>query len=270
MQAQIERRQRPDRHVPVAHQNRRRHLLSGLIKCSRCGASSMISGKDYYRCACQKGRGTCTNTIAVLKEPVEAATLAALQSDLLTAEHARLFAEEFARETARMDAASWQQDKVATDGLAVVAHEIDNLAANMLTWVVSATFLTLLAEREADNASLERRLSSNMKAPTTTTILPHAALLQLFQQKVSKLRETLDAEIIRGEAAEILSTLIESVTIHPKGGHGPEAEVVAKVSDLLAWATNDNTAPKGGVCSSIAVVAGTRTGRCTTSPVISI
>ena len=55
-----------------------------------------------------------------------------------------------------------------------------------------------------------------------------------------------------------MSTLIESVTIYPDGEHGPEAEVVAKVSALLAWATNDNAAREGGVMSSSAmVVAGT-------------
>ena len=54
-----------------------------------------------------------------------------------------------------------------------------------------------------------------------------------------------------------MSTLIESVTICPEGPHGPEAEVFAKVSNLMAFATNDNAAPKGGVSSSIALVAGT-------------
>ena len=47
------------------------------------------------------------------------------------------------------------------------------------------------------------------------------------------------------------------MTIYPNGDHGREAEVVAKVGDLLTWATNDNAAPKGGVASSIALVAGT-------------
>jgi site-specific DNA recombinase len=54
-----------------------------------------------------------------------------------------------------------------------------------------------------------------------------------------------------GEDAEILSTLIKSVTIYPDSLHGPEAEVVAKLSDLMAFATNDDAAPKGGVSSSM-------------------
>jgi hypothetical protein len=53
-----------------------------------------------------------------------------------------------------------------------------------------------------------------------------------------------------------LSTLIESVTIYPDGEHGPEAEVVAKVSALLVWATDDNAAREGGVVV-LALVAGT-------------
>jgi hypothetical protein len=58
----------------------------------------------------------------------------------------------------------------------------------------------------------------------------------------------------------VRATLIESVTIYPNGEHGPEAEaeVVAKVSDLLAFATNDNAAREGGVMSSsVELVAGT-------------
>lgn len=67
-----------------------------------------------------------------------------------------------------------------------------------------------------------------------------------------------------------MDQLIESVTIYPDGANGPEAEVVARVADLAAYATNDNAAPKGGVASSITVVAGARTGRCTTSFAIEI
>ena len=59
----------------------------------------------------------------------------------------------------------------------------------------------------------------------------------------------LDAETVRGEAAEILSTIIESVTIYPGGPHGLDAEVIATVSDLMAFAINDNAAPRGGVSS---------------------
>ncbi len=58
----------------------------------------------------------------------------------------------------------------------------------------------------------------------------------------------------------MIDKLIESVTIYPDGANGPEAEVVANVSELAAFALNDNAAPgRGGVMSatsSMVLVAG--------------
>jgi site-specific DNA recombinase len=257
VQAQIEQRLRPSTDVPVARQNRRKHLLSGLIRCSCCGSGYTISGKDYYRCAGQKERGTCSNTVSVRKGPLETATLSILQYQLLTEDHARLFADEFGREMARLTSISARQDQSIIDRLAVVTREIDTLAANMLAAAASPALLKLLGDREAEKARLEGQLSTPTAVVPSATILSHPAVQQLFEEKVGRLREALDAETVRGEAAEILSTLIESVTIFPDGRDGPEAEVVAKVSDLVNFATNDNAAPRGGDRSSMVVVAGT-------------
>jgi hypothetical protein len=53
-------------------------------------------------------------------------------------------------------------------------------------------------------------------------------------------------------------TLIESVTIYPHGEHGPEAEVVARVSDLVVFVTNDNAAREGGDCGFVRFGCGDR------------
>jgi site-specific DNA recombinase len=89
-------------------------------------------------------------------------------------------------------------------------------------------------------------------------VVPAAVLLSRFQEKVAKLRATLDHDEIRGEAAGTLSTSIKSVTAYPAGEHGPGAEVVAKVSDLIAYAANENSPERGraGGCS-LKLVAGT-------------
>ncbi|WP_162236841.1 recombinase family protein [Sphingomonas sp. Leaf208] len=257
VQTQIEQRSRPSTDIPVARQNRRKHLLSGLIRCSCCGSGYTISGKDYYRCAGQKERGTCSNTVSVRKGPLETATLSILQQQLLTEDHARLFADEFRREMVRLTSTSARQDQSIIDHLAVVTREIDTLAANMLAAVASPALLKLLGDREAEKARLEAQLNTPTAVAPSATILSPPAVQQLFKEKVGRLREALDAETVRGEAAEILSTLIESVTIYPDGRDGPEAEVVAKVADLVAFATNDNAAREGGMSSSMKLVAGT-------------
>ena len=168
-----------------------------------------------------------------------------------------MFVEEFEREMARIQTSTTQQDETASDRLVVVSREINNLSANMLTGVLSSTLLKLLSDREAEKARLEASLVKHEPNALGVEILPHPAVLRLFEQKVGKLRETLDNEAVRGEAAEILSRLIESVTIYPHEPNGPEAEVVARVADLVAFAINDNAAPKGGGSCSMVVVAGT-------------
>ncbi|MEA1086459.1 recombinase family protein, partial [Sphingomonas sp. CD22] len=246
---QIERRQLSNNENSV-RQKRKKHLLSGLIRCSCCGSNYTISGADYYRCAGQKERGTCSNIISVRKGPLETATLAVLQHHLMTEDHAKLFLEEFEREVARVNQSRDQRDEVTATRLNGVRQELENLTANLLQGVLSPTLQTLLASREAERALLEARLAAP-SASSSADILPHPMLLRRFKEKVAALRETLNDEAVIGEAAEVLETLIESVTIYPDGPHGPEAEVVAKVSDLMSWATNDNAAREGGDCSSI-------------------
>jgi site-specific DNA recombinase len=254
--AQIEQRQRPQLDAPLGRQNRKKHLLSGLIRCSVCGSNYTISGKDYYRCAGQKERGTCGNTVSVRKATVEHATLAVFQHHLFTPDNARIFADEFTQELDRLTRHAERRDDALSERLAVVTAEIANLGANMLAGVISETLTKLLVEREAEKQRLEAQIQ--LKPNIDTISLPEPAdLTAIFAKKAQNLTKTLNEDKIRGEAADILSRLIESVTIYPCEDGSAEAEVVARVEDLAAWAMNDNAAPRGGVSSSVVVVAGT-------------
>jgi hypothetical protein len=102
VRAEMKRRQRGTKAKGPAGKPRKKHLLSGLIKCSCCGSNYTISGKDYYRCAGQKERGTCGNALSVRKGVLENAALSILQHHLFTEDHARLFAETFNREVAKI------------------------------------------------------------------------------------------------------------------------------------------------------------------------
>ena len=125
-----------------------------------------------------------------------------------------------------------------------MTREIDNLAANMLTRVASPTLLRFLADRKAEKARLEQRLSAQATSRPAATIIPNLELRGLFREKVARVRETLDDATVCGGAAAVLSTLIESVTIHPEGPDSSEAEVVAKA--LICWRSLQTTTPPRG------------------------
>lgn len=256
VQAEIESRRRAPGTTSPVYAKRKTHLLSGLIKCSVCGANYTISGKDYYRCAGKKERGTCNNSVSIRKAPIENATLSVLQHQLLTEDHVRIFVEEFRREAARLMRQQASADDQATERLRQVEIELENLTQNMLAGVLSPTLSRLLAEREAEKAQLLARLSIQAPASVSADILPHPTLLKHFEEKVASLRTSLNDDAIRTEASGVIDELIDSVTIYPDGPNGPEAEVVARTEALIGFATNDNAAPKGGVSSSIMVVAG--------------
>ncbi len=255
---EIERRKRPATASSTVGSKRAKHLLSGLIRCGCCGANYTISGKDYYRCAGRKERGTCGNRVSVRKEPLEAATLAVLQEHLLTENHVRLFIEEFEHELQRLGRQDAGMEHAAQHRLKQVTTELDNLYQNLLAGIASPVLRAMIAEREAEKERLEAQRVATITGKPIVVSLPHPVLVDRFRSKVAALRQSLDDEAIRTEAAAVMATLIESVTICPDEPGGPEAEVVAKVSDLLAWATNDNAAPGGGMMSSsVMVVAGT-------------
>lgn len=80
--AELKRRERPTFDGTAAERNgnsnRARHALSGLIRCDACGSSYILAGRDYYRCARNRERGTCGNAVSVRASTIEEAVLAAL------------------------------------------------------------------------------------------------------------------------------------------------------------------------------------------------
>ena len=204
-----------------------------------------------------KERASCDNTVSVRQAPLEDLVLSTLQDRLLTPEHAELFVAEFRRETQRLSETADNRVAGAQERLAQVNGQIETLARNMLMSEASPTLHRMLAELEAEKLTLEAA-QPTVPRPTAD-ILPHPALVALFQEKVRSLRIALDDDLIRTEATSALSSLIESVTIYPDtgDGSGAEAEIAAPIERLISFASNENgpRAVRRGGCS-ISVVAG--------------
>ncbi len=237
---------------------RAQHLLSGLIKCGVCGSNFTISGKDYYRCAGAKERGTCSNRSAVRVTPLENAVLATLQKQLLTAEMAEMFVTEFRRELAKLAKDTDDVEREAQRRLRTIEAELATLSENLLAGVVGPTIMEMISKREAERVTLISRLVARA-SPMKADILPHPVLLRRFEEKVARLREALNDDAVRAEAAKTIRSLIESVTIHPGLPDGTVDAEVSAVTGLLLTYAQDAKNPCGtsGRGRSVEVVAGT-------------
>ena len=220
---------------------RERHLLTGLIKCGECGSNFTISGKDYYRCAGAKERGTCSSKVAVRAGPLEEGVLVALQKQLLTADMAELFVTEFQREMIRLAKASGDTDRNTERRLQSIDAELAALSENLLAGVVGPTTMSMISEREAEREDLAAKLAARRR-PLDAEVIPHPALLRRFEEKIARLREALNDKAVRGEAVATIRELVESVTINADATEGTvSADLVASADKLLRYAQNAET-----------------------------
>ena len=243
------------RRIGAKPTNPSKHLLSGLIRCGECGSSYTMAGKDYYRCARNRERGTCSNSASVRTTAVEEAALKALHTELLTPDLVRLFTAEFRREIERLTKTKDEDDAGSRLRLTEVDREISNLAQHFLAGTVSPTLVSMLAEREAEKASLLRRLE--VRAPAAHTVVPHPTLVQLYERKVSTLREALNDDLIRVDAIESLRALIGGITVHVDAEGGKSIEVEASTATLINFAQNAKAPRPRDTGRSVEVVAGT-------------
>ena len=254
--AEFAKRARPDDGVRPEQRHRKRHLLSGLIKCGECGSNFTIAGKDYYRCAGVKERGTCTNTLSVRQGPLEARVLDVLRSELLTPALVQVFVREFEREVTRLTNDRWSEHPKLIARLKAVEAEIDNLAANMLTGVVGPTLRSMLTVREQERDSLVALIDETPE-PVKAVVLSHPTLKRKFEEKVATLQAALDDPTVSDQAAEQIAALIDSVTVIPDPVL-PTVEVTALTSKLIAFAQSENNpCRRSDRGCSVTVVAGT-------------
>ena len=211
-----------------------------------------ISGKDYYRCAGVKERGTCNNRFSVRQAPIEEAVLSILQDHLLTAPLAELFVKEYRRQAQTRSRDAEARTSTTARKLAAVNDRLEVLARNMTVSEASPTLHRFLAELEQEKASLEAASATNATAPWLPS---HDELLALYRAKVSNLRTALNDSKVSTQASQALAQLIHAVTIYP--GEAAEAEVSGDIARLIAFAAaNENSPRLSREGCSITVVAG--------------
>ena len=169
----------------------------------------------------------------------------------------RLFIAEYEREATRLARIDSHEADTARIRLQQLERELGNLYENLLAGIATPALRQMIDEREKEKARLISRAATVDRGVVSPPSLSTPSVLQAqFRARTADLRSTLQDPAVRGQAASIMSRLIESVTIYPDEPEGSAAEVVASVASLVAYATNDNAAREGGVSSSKAMVAG--------------
>ena len=113
----------------------------------------------------------------------------------------------------------------------------------------------MLADREAERERVRSRLSAPL--PTGPNVVPHPALIELYERKVATLREALNDAVVRTDAIAALRGLVGSVTVHVNAERRVSLEVEASTSTLIDFAQNAKSRRRSAGELSVEVVAGT-------------
>jgi len=98
----VQSRREPTSGGPLTQKRRPKRLLSGLLRCGKCGGSYIVRTRDFVGCSHHSNNGTCTNNRQVAMVEIERRVLAALQQHLLAPEVVKAAVEEYRRERERL------------------------------------------------------------------------------------------------------------------------------------------------------------------------
>jgi len=234
----------------------KKRLLSGLLKCGRCGGGMTISRSDRYYCSARREKSTCDSNRGISAHEIEGRVLNGLRDILLGNENlVDEFAAEFKRELTRLR----KQGHGATRSLLKELQQVERGIKRCLAFITGGdgdpgSVRDQLRQLDARKREIDADLKSH-QAELKMAIHPN--LPELYRRKVATLQETMKDETLQSTAAEIIRSLIARIEVYPRQERGQcEVILVGALAQILAFAQQKTTAASGGGGGTFLMVAG--------------
>jgi hypothetical protein len=219
----------------------KKRLLSGLLRCGRCGGGMTTSRGARYDCSARREKGTCDADRGISADELEARVLSGLKDILLGNEAlAAEFAAEFKKELKRLRKTSG----VAARALHKERQQVERGIKRCLDFIVGGDRDPgCVREQLCQLEARKRELSVELERSKADEIAIHPNLPDLYRRKIAELQQVLSDETTRPEAVAIVRSLIGQIEVHPgrKRGHC-ELVIVGAFAQILAFAQKKRTA----------------------------
>jgi len=210
------------------------YLFSGLVRCGVCGGGFTIISATHYGCNNALKKATCTSTRVIRRDHLENTVLDGLKSRLMEPKLVKEFIAEYHRELNRLCG----QTDIARQRLDKESLQVEQ-GIRAIIESIKAGFRTDSMRQELENLELRKlELKVALSANKASPVRIHPNLAAMYQDQVEQLREALNRDATRQEAATILRGLIEEIRIVPESGKH-RIHLVGRLAELLALAQND-------------------------------
>jgi hypothetical protein len=206
------------------------------MTCAECGGGAVIWNQLRIGCANARNKGTCANKHTIRRDALEAAVLDGLQHHLMAPELTEVFCKEYTAHMNRL-----RKEHVASEAgtraeLQKITREIDRLIQAICDGVPGSQVKDRMTELEARKTEITLKLDG-METPPP---LLHPNMADYYRQQVTKLRDALNDEAHRAEAADILRTLIDRIELRPvttKGQKTLAIDLHGELAGILSLAS---------------------------------
>lgn len=249
----VKERQAALRKLPAFHEKQRpRMLLSYLLKCGCCGGGFSKVSQSHYGCSTARNKGTCNNRLVIRQDDLEGRVIAALESRLMDPALMEEFCEEYTRYLNRLRGEKNATLAAAKAELGKLARARENIIQAIKDGVPASEVKDDLARITARREELESVLAGTKEEP----VLLHPGMAAHYRAQVARLAAVLTAEENRGEAADILRSLIDRITLTPNAEGKLEIDLYGDLAGILSLAANAKGPPDEGGPLQDKLVAG--------------
>jgi len=224
--------------------HRPRYLFSGVLGCGECEGAYTIIDNKRYGCANHRNRGTCVNTVRVSRRLIERRILDGVKDWLLTPQLFRVFATEYIALVNRRAHDAEETERTARHELAAVNAKIEAVLE-----AIEDGIRTPSTKRRLELEARREQLEANFQKPEATQLKLrlHPRLTEGYRRKVGAFEEALNDPEERGQAAEIMRSLIDKVVLTPEpSGRRVGAKLYGELAGILALAENEGRTGRFG------------------------
>jgi site-specific DNA recombinase len=214
----------------------KKRLLTGLLKCGRCGGGMTISRGDRYYCSARREKGTCDANRGIAAPELEERVLAGVK-DLLLGNQTLVdeFVAEFKRELVRLRSERYGADRRILKEL----QDVDRGIKRCVEFIAGGEGEPAsVRDRLIQLEERKRKLSEGLKITTRTTDIEiHPNLPHLYRRKVMELQQVLNDEATRPQAVETIRSLMIRIEVSPGEARGHcDIVVVGALAQVLSFA----------------------------------
>lgn len=220
-------------HICLVHRRRPKRPLSGLLKCGLCGASYIVSTRDWLGCSGLRNRGSCNNRRMITMTEVEMRVLTALQHHLLEPSAVQQAVEAYRLERDRLSRERAKDRNRLERDLAEIDRKVARLIAAIEGGDGEVKGVTArIAELEGQRSLVERELLVTNQ-DSIVAIHPQAA--RRYRERVAHIKEALTAgDEAAAEAVRIVRDLIGRIVVLPTANGQPmHLEIVGDLAKLM-------------------------------------